>query len=112
MTREAALAAKRVIVVAEEVWPAARILTDPNLVLVPSIKVAAVVREPWGELPSPVQSYHGRDHELFTRYHAESKTPEGYRAWLDKWVLVRDTPATEAELRLVRACDPQGFWTR
>ena len=41
----------------------------------------------WSALPSPVQGYHGRDHDLFTRYHAESKTPEGYRAWLEKWVL-------------------------
>ena len=87
VTREAALAAKRVIVAAEDVWPAARILADPNLVLVPSIKVDAVGREPWDALPSPVQGYYGRDHEPFARYHAESKTSEGYRAWLDKWVL-------------------------
>jgi len=87
VTREAALAARRVILVAEELWPAERILADPNLVLVPAIKVAAVVHEPWGALPSPVQGCYGRDHEQFTRYHAESRTPDGFQAWLEEWVL-------------------------
>ncbi len=87
VAREAALAAKRVIVVAEEIWPTPRILADPNLVLVPSLKVAAVVHQPWGALPSPVQGRYGRDHEFFTRYHEESRTPEGFSAWIEKWVL-------------------------
>jgi glutaconate CoA-transferase, subunit A len=94
ITREAALAARRVIVVAEEIWPTDRILADPNLVVVPSMKVAAVVHQPWGALPSPVQGYYGRDHDSFMRYHGESQTPEGFRAWLEKWVLgVPDWPA-------------------
>lgn len=87
ITREAALAAKGVIVVAEEIWPTERILADPNLVLLPSFKVLAVVHEPWGALPSPVQGFYGRDHDFFTRYHEESKTPEAFGAWLEKWVL-------------------------
>lgn len=87
ITREAAFAARAVIVAAEEIWPTERILADPNLVPGPSLKVRAVVHEPWGALPSPVQGFYGRDHESYTRYHEESKTPEGFRAWLDKWVL-------------------------
>jgi glutaconate CoA-transferase subunit A len=87
VTREAAMAARHVVVVAEELWPSDRILADPNLVLVPSLKVAAVVHEPWGALPAPLPGHYGRDHESFTRYHAESRTPEGFRAWLDRWVL-------------------------
>ena len=87
ITREAAFAAKGVILVAEEIWPTERILADPNLVLVPSLKTLAVVHEPWGALPSPVQGFYGRDHDFYTRYHEESKTPEGFRAWLEKWVL-------------------------
>jgi len=94
VTREAALAAKQVIVVAEEIWPAARILADPNLVLVPAFKVAAVVHEPWGALPSPLQGCYARDHDLFTSYHDESRTQDGFRAWLDRWVLgVGDWPS-------------------
>ncbi len=87
ITREAALAARGVILVAEEILPTERILADPNQVLVPSLKVLAVVHEPWGALPSPVQGFYGRDHDFYARYHEESRTPEGFRAWLDKWVL-------------------------
>ena len=86
VTREAALAAQRVLVVAEEIWPTGRILADPNLVLLPALKVAAVVHEPWGAFPSPLQGCYGRDHASFAQYHAESGTLEGFRAWLDRWV--------------------------
>ena len=87
ISREAAFAARRVIVVAEEIWPTEQILADPNLILVPDIKVAAVVHEPFGALPSPLQGFYGRHHEFFTSYHEASRTPEGFRQWLDEWVL-------------------------
>jgi glutaconate CoA-transferase subunit A len=86
VTRQAAFAAKRVIIVAEEIRPRARILSDPGLVLTPALKVAAVVHEPWGAFPSPVQGYYGRRHEFFHRYHEESRTAEGFRRWLAHWV--------------------------
>ena len=87
VTREAARAARRVIVVAEEIRPRAEILSDPNLVLVPPFKVAAVVHEPFGAHPSPVQGHYGRDHDFFHAYHEASRDPEGARAWLERWVL-------------------------
>jgi len=87
ISREAALAARQVIVVAEEIWPTERILADPNLILVPDIKVAAVVHEPFGALPSPLQGCYGRHHEFYTRYHDASRTPDGFARWLDEWVL-------------------------
>ena len=87
ISREAAFAARRVILVAEEIWPTERILADPNLILVPDFKVAAVVHEPFGALPSPLQGCYGRYHELYTRYHDASRTPEGFARWLDDWVL-------------------------
>jgi glutaconate CoA-transferase subunit A len=87
ISREAAFAARRVIVVAEEIWPTERILADPNLILVPDIKVAAVVHEPFGALPSPLQGFYGRHHDFFARYHDASRTPEGFARWLDEWVL-------------------------
>ncbi len=86
VTREAALAARRVIVVAEEIWPRERILSDPGLVLAPEIKVAAVVHEPFGAYPSPVQGYYGRHHDFYRRFHEESRTVEGNRDWLERWV--------------------------
>ena len=87
ITREAALAARRVILVAEEIWPGERMLSDPGLVLAPEIKIAAVVHEPYGAYPSPVQGYYRRDHEFYRRFHEESRTAEGNLDWLDRWVL-------------------------
>ena len=87
ISREAAFAARQVIVVAEEIWPTERIVADPNLILVPDLKVAAVVHEPFGALPSPVQGCYGRHHDFYARYHEASRTPEGFARWLDDWVI-------------------------
>src|SRR5262249_45986976 len=86
VTREAALAAKRVILVAEEIQPRERLLSDPGLVLVPTLKVAAVVHEPFGAYPSPVQGSYRRAHDFYHRYHGQSRTGGGTRAWLDRCV--------------------------
>jgi glutaconate CoA-transferase subunit A len=87
VTREAALAARRVILVAEEILPRDELLGDPGLVLVPPIKVAAVVPQPYGAYPSPVQGHYGRHHDCYHRYHDESRSEDGMRAWLARWVL-------------------------
>jgi len=93
VTREAALAAQRVILLAEEILPRERLLSDPGLILVPTLKVAAVVHEPFGAYPSPVQGCYRRAHEFYHRYHEESRTEDGMHAWLDRWVYgVKDWP--------------------
>jgi glutaconate CoA-transferase subunit A len=84
---DGARAAKCVIVVAEEIVPPETISSDPNRTLIPGFTVAAVVHEPLGSHPSPVQGYYGRDHDFFADYHAQSRTVEGFAAWLDRWVL-------------------------
>src|SRR6266704_3029694 len=84
---EAALAARDVILVAEEIVPREVILSDPNRVLAPSFKVRAVVHEPWGAHPSPVQGYYERDHDYYREYHQRTRTLEGFQQWLDEWVL-------------------------
>lgn len=86
ITRPAALAARRVIIVAEEIHSRELILSDPGLVLALSLKVAAVVHEPFGAYPSPVQGCYRRGHDFYHRYHDESRTVDGTRAWLDRWV--------------------------
>jgi glutaconate CoA-transferase subunit A len=86
VTRLAAFAARRVILVAEEVRPRVRILSDPGLVLTPALKVAAVVHEPFGAFPSPVQGYYRRHHDFYQRFHEESRTVEGFQEWLAHWV--------------------------
>jgi glutaconate CoA-transferase, subunit A len=86
VTRQAAFAADRVILVAEEIRPRARILSDPGLVLTPALKVAAVVHEPFGAFPSPVQGYYRRRHDFYQRFHEESRTVPGWQGWLAHWV--------------------------
>ena len=86
VTREAALAARKVIVVVEEVVSSGVIRRDPNRTLLPGFLVSAVVPEPWGAHPSPVQGYYHRDHPHYIAYHKESKNREDYLRWLEKWV--------------------------
>ena len=113
VTREAALAARRVIVVAEEIRPRERLLADPNLVLVPGFRVAAVVHEPFGAYPSPVQGCYARAHAFYHQFHDESRTAEGNQAWLARWVHgVADWPGFldqvgRAQLDAVRVRTPR-----
>jgi glutaconate CoA-transferase, subunit A len=86
VTRPAALAARQVILVAEEIRPRERILSDPGLVLTPALKVAAVVHQPFGAFPSPVQGHYRRHHDFYHRFHDESRTVAGFQRWLAHWV--------------------------
>jgi glutaconate CoA-transferase subunit A len=80
-------AARKVMVVAEEIVDANVISSDPNRTLIPGFLVAAVVHEPWGAHPSPVQGYYGRDHKFFSEYHEQTRTFEGFENWLTHWVV-------------------------
>ncbi len=87
VTKEAALSARKVLVVVEEVVSKKVIRKDPNRTLTPGFLVHAVIPEPWGAHPSPVPGYYNRDHEQYITYHHESRERDGYLKWLDKWVL-------------------------
>jgi len=84
---EAALASRSVILMAEEIVGPELIRSDPNRVLAPPFKVHAVVHEPHGAHPSPVQGYYNRDHDFYHEYHLETRTAEGFAAWAKKWVV-------------------------
>lgn len=99
VSEEAGLAAQRVIVSCEELVDEAVTLSDPNRILLPESKVVAVVHEPGGAHPAPVQGFWKRDHALDNAYAAESRTREGYDAWLKRWVL--DVPDRKAYMRMV-----------
>ena len=62
-------------------------LSDPNRILFPETKVVAVVPEPGGAHPSPVQGFFKRDHAFHREYAERSRTVEGFEAWLRQWVL-------------------------
>jgi len=84
---DGARASRKVIVVAEEIVAPEMIASDPNRTLIPGFFVTAVVHEPWGAHPSPVQGYYGRDHAFFAEYHEQSRRQEDFERWLDNWVL-------------------------
>jgi len=79
-------AAKRVIVIAEEIVEPEVISSDPNRTVVPGFLVNAVVECPYGAHPSPVQGYYKRDDAFFRQYHEQTKTKTDSDAWLDRWV--------------------------
>jgi glutaconate CoA-transferase subunit A len=83
---EAVRAAKRVIVVAEEIVAPEVIASDPNRTVIPGFLVNAVVECPLGAHPSPVQGYYKRDDAFFRQYHEQTKTAEENAGWLDRWV--------------------------
>lgn len=87
VAQEAALAAEKVILLANEIVEPEVISSDPSRVLVPGYLVTAVCHVPGAVHPSPQTGCWKRDNEFFNDYHAESRTPEGFRAWLDEWVL-------------------------
>jgi glutaconate CoA-transferase subunit A len=94
VTEEAGLAADRVIVTCEELVDATVTLSDPNRILFPETKVVAVVHEPGGAHPSPVQGFFKRDHAFYRDYAEQSRTVEGYQSWLKRWVLEMPDRAT------------------
>src|SRR5258708_2754324 len=70
---DGARASRKVIVVAEEIVAPEVIASDPNRTLIPGFLVAAVVHEPGGAHPAPVQGYYGRDHPFFHDYHHQPR---------------------------------------
>ena len=99
ISEEAGLAARRVIVCCEELVEPEVILSDPNRILLPETKVAAVVPQPGGSHPAPLQGWWRRDHAAHRAYAARSRDAEGFRGWLDEWVLgVPDRAAYLARL--------------
>jgi glutaconate CoA-transferase subunit A len=97
ITEEAGLAADRVVITCEELVDESVTLSDPNRILFPETKVVAVVHEPGGAHPAPVQGYFKRDHAFFREYAERSRTAEGFGAWLEQWVL--DLPDRAAYLK-------------
>jgi glutaconate CoA-transferase subunit A len=62
-------------------------LSDPNRILLPETKVVAVVHEPGGAHPAPVQGFFKRDHAFYRDYAEQSRSAEGFSEWLETWVI-------------------------
>ncbi len=84
--KEAAFAASRVILTAEEIVPEEVIRSDPNRTLIPGFVVDAVCHVPYCSHPSYTQGYYDRDNEFYLAWDEISKTREAVSSWLDEWV--------------------------
>lgn len=86
ITADAALASKKVIIVAEEIVDSSIIESDPNRTVIPGLVVSAVVHDHFGAHPSPVQGFYNRDHKFYTEYHNQTRELDGFKRWMDEWV--------------------------
>ncbi len=84
--KEAAFAAERVIITAEEIVDESVIRSDPNRTLIPGFIVDAVCHVPYCSHPSYTQGYYDRDNVFYLEWDKISQSREGVLAWLEEWV--------------------------
>jgi glutaconate CoA-transferase subunit A len=84
--KEAAFAAERVILTAEEIVDENVIRSDPNRTIIPDLIVDAVCHVPFCSHPSYTQGYYDRDNEFYLHWDKISETPEVLNQYLDEWV--------------------------
>jgi glutaconate CoA-transferase, subunit A len=84
--KEAAFAAKKVILTAEEIVDESVIRSDPNRTMIPGIVVSAVCHVPFACHPSYAQGYYDRDNEFYLAWDKVSENAEATKQYLDEWV--------------------------
>ncbi len=84
--KEAAFAAKKVILTAEEIVDESVIRSDPNRTMIPGIVVSAVCHVPFACHPSYAQGYYDRDNEFYLAWDKVSESAETTRQYLEEWV--------------------------
>jgi len=83
--KEAAFAARKVILTAEEIVDESVIRSDPNRTLIPSIVVDAVCHVPYACHPSYAQGYYDRDNEFYLQWDKISESADAVKNYLDEW---------------------------
>jgi glutaconate CoA-transferase subunit A len=84
--KEAALAAKRVVVTVEEVVPSFKGL-HPNLCILPHWTIAAIAIVPGGAHPSYAHGYYARDNVAYLEWDKVSADRDLFAAWMKENVL-------------------------
>jgi glutaconate CoA-transferase, subunit A len=84
--KEAAFAAEKVILTAEEIVSQEIIRSDPNRTIIPGFIVEAVCHVPFCSHPSYTQGYYDRDNSFYLKWDGISKSQESVKAYLDEWV--------------------------
>jgi glutaconate CoA-transferase subunit A len=83
---EQAKSSKRTIVITESLVSTEIIRRDPGRTLIPGFRVSHVVHLPFSAHPSSVYKFYDFDAKHIQIFAAASKTPEGFREYLDKYV--------------------------
>ncbi len=116
--KESAFAAKKVIVIVEEIASTEVIRRDPNRTLIPGFRVDGVVCEPFGAHPSYVQGYYDRDNAFYQQWEEISKEEASFQRYMDEWVFglrgraeyAAKMPAAVERLRARRElCEPVNY---
>ena len=84
--KEAAFAAKKVILTAEEIVEESVIRSDPNRTMIPGIVVSAVCHVPFACHPSYAQGYYDRDNEFYLAWDKVSESADSIKQYLEEWV--------------------------
>lgn len=84
--KEAAFAARKVILTAEEIVDESVIRSDPNRTMIPGIVVSAVCHVPFACHPSYAQGYYDRDNEFYLAWDKVSESAEVTKQYLEEWV--------------------------
>jgi glutaconate CoA-transferase, subunit A len=84
--KEAAFAADKVIITAEEIVDEEVIRSDPNRTLIPGFIVDAVCHVPYCAHPSYTQGYYDRDNSFYLQWDKISESPEEVKRYMDEWV--------------------------
>lgn len=84
--KEAAFAADRVIITAEEIVDESVIRSDPNRTLIPAFIVDAICHVPYCAHPSYTQGYYDRDNEFYLQWDEISKSRQKVQEYLEEWV--------------------------
>lgn len=84
--KEAALAAKRVVVTVEEVVPSFKGL-HPNLTILPHWTIDAIAVVPGGAHPSYTHGYYARDNAAYLKWDTISADRDAFAAWMKANVL-------------------------
>ena len=85
--RKAAFAAKKVILPCEEIVDRDTIVHDSNRNLIPKLSVTTWCINLWVRSPFSTPGYARRDDDFYFEYHHATRSPRGFRAMAEDWIL-------------------------
>ena len=84
---EQAKAARRIIIIAEELAPAGLFRQHPARTVIPAHRVEAVIHQPFGAHPTAVYGCYDYDSEHLELYVKHARTADGVREYIQKYIL-------------------------